>query len=159
MVRCGCGLGATAEVDLGSGIKINKAQKFYVIPSGRGYTTLGFDVVKRRTNAIAKWTGDRSLAAPAKVGTKTALRAYLTAMLTAEQYAMSTRSRCPAELTPQLVGLEGKRVEVVDSYGDKRRFIVGKSTGWLPVHLEIKTRSSSGGGAVTGAPFRSIHVV
>lgn len=47
--------------------------------------------------------------------------------------------------TPQLVGLEGCRVEVVDRYGEKRRFWVGRSTGWKPIHLEIKTKRSAGG--------------
>lgn len=50
-----------------------------------------------------------------------------------------------SDLTPQLRGLEGWRVEVEDMYGDVRRFIVGRSTGWRPCHLEIKTRRSSGG--------------
>jgi hypothetical protein len=50
-----------------------------------------------------------------------------------------------SDLTPQLTGLEGWRVEVVTDYGEKRRFIVGKSTGWKPIHLEIANRRSSGG--------------
>jgi len=50
-------------------------------------------------------------------------------------------------LTAQLCGLEGFRVEVVTSYGEKRRFIVGKSTGWKPCHLELNNRRSSGGGS------------
>jgi hypothetical protein len=50
-------------------------------------------------------------------------------------------------LSPQLVGLEGWRVEVVTTYGEKRRFIVGRSTGWRPCNLEIARRDSSGGGA------------
>jgi hypothetical protein len=35
-------------------------------------------------------------------------------------------------LTPQLVGLEGWRVEVTDEGGNKWRFIVARSTGWQP---------------------------
>ena len=50
-------------------------------------------------------------------------------------------------LTTQLVGLEGWRVEVETTYGETRRFIVGKSTGWRPCHLEIHNRASSGGGS------------
>lgn len=53
--------------------------------------------------------------------------------------------RSDAGLTPQLRGLEGWRVEVVTTYGETRRFIVGRSTGWQPCHLEIKRRDSSGG--------------
>ena len=51
-----------------------------------------------------------------------------------------------SELSPQLIGLEGWRVEVVTTYGEKRRFIVGKSTGWRPIHLEVHNRRSTGGG-------------
>ncbi len=49
-------------------------------------------------------------------------------------------------LTPQLSGLEGHRVEATTNEGETRRFIVGKSTGWAPIHLEIKTSRSHGGG-------------
>jgi hypothetical protein len=58
-----------------------------------------------------------------------------------------------SSLTPQLIGLEGWRVEVVDMLDDDtqshsvRRFIVGKSTGWKPIHLEIPRRDSIGGPA------------
>ncbi len=51
-----------------------------------------------------------------------------------------------SDLTPQLTGLEGWRVEVTDQPGDKpRRFIVGRSTGWRPCHLEISRRGALGG--------------
>lgn len=49
-------------------------------------------------------------------------------------------------LTQQLVRLEGWRVEVKTTYGETRRFIVGKSTGWRPCHLEVANRNSTGGG-------------
>jgi hypothetical protein len=48
-------------------------------------------------------------------------------------------------LTPQLHGLEGWRVEVETTYGERRRFIVGVSTGWKPCHIELARRTSSGG--------------
>ena len=48
-------------------------------------------------------------------------------------------------LSPQLTGLEGWRVEVLTSYGETRRFIVGRSTGWRPCHIELKSRASTGG--------------
>lgn len=54
-----------------------------------------------------------------------------------------------SDLSPQLVGLEGWRVEVTTDYGETRRFIVGRSTGWKPVHLEIATRRSLGGVAAS----------
>lgn len=51
-------------------------------------------------------------------------------------------------LSPQLIGLEGWCVQVVDdkiACGAPRRFIVGKSTGWRPCHLEISRHSAPGG--------------
>jgi predicted N-acyltransferase len=50
-----------------------------------------------------------------------------------------------AGLTKQLIGLEGWRVEVVTTYGETRRFYVSRSTGWIPCHIEVKTRRSHGG--------------
>jgi len=55
------------------------------------------------------------------------------------------RLRDYSGLTSQLIGLEGWRVEVTDAHGETRRFIVGRSTGWKPCHLEVKTRRSLGG--------------
>lgn len=48
-------------------------------------------------------------------------------------------------LSPQLRGLEGFRVEVKTTYGETRRFIVGRSTGWRPCHVELSRVNSSGG--------------
>jgi hypothetical protein len=50
-------------------------------------------------------------------------------------------------LSPQLTGLEGWRVEVETTYGETRRFIVGRSTGRVPCHLEVSRRSARGGHA------------
>lgn len=55
------------------------------------------------------------------------------------------RLRSDTGLSPQLIGLEGWRVEVVDADGCTRRFIVGRSNGWQPCHIELKLRSSRGG--------------
>lgn len=56
------------------------------------------------------------------------------------------RLRDLSDLSPQLLGLEGWRVEVETTYGERRRFIVGRSTGWRPIHLEVSRRSARGGG-------------
>lgn len=61
-------------------------------------------------------------------------------------------------LSPQLTGLEGFRVEVVTDYDETRRFIVGKSTGWIPCHIEISRRSASGGGAAD-KHYKSVRVL
>ena len=59
--------------------------------------------------------------------------------------AQSDQLKDNSALTPQLKGLEGHRVEVIDNYGERRRFWVRVSTGWQPVHLEVKQINSSGG--------------
>jgi hypothetical protein len=57
-----------------------------------------------------------------------------------------------SHMTSQLIGLEGCRVEVLDASGERRRFIVGRSTGWRPCHLEIKSER-----ACSGDPARSYY--
>jgi hypothetical protein len=63
-------------------------------------------------------------------------------------------------LTPQLEGLEGKRVEVVTKYGETRRFWVGRNIRSAPVqiHLEILTTRSLGG-APAEMEYESVRVV
>ena len=144
-------------------VGINAEQELYVIPCGDGYSCLGFDVLLTRYKAIAEWLRKEGLQQddlpPDARGSMRAYTAYQTLLDRAGAYCQRNKLRCPAELTPQLTGLEGKRVEVVDRHGERRRFIVGKSTGWLPIHLEIARRDSSGGPAVTGAPFQSVRIV
>lgn len=62
--------------------------------------------------------------------------------------------------TPQLTGLEGRRVEVVDSHGQKRRFWVGRNSAkaQVRIHLELKLRTSTGG-YPADASYQSVHVV
>lgn len=134
---------------------INKEQKLYVIKAGKGFTTLGFDVAARWARGASEITGQEYDYEAIKRGTEKGYEEYSRAM---SEGARSGR-RSTAVLTPQLIGLEGKRVEVVDKHGERRRFIVGKSTGWMPAHLEISRRGSSGGPAVMGAPFKSVRVI
>ena len=59
--------------------------------------------------------------------------------------AQKDAARDLSGLTPQLVGLEGWRVEVVSDYDETRRFYVSRSTGWVPCHIEVHNRRSMGG--------------
>ena len=61
-------------------------------------------------------------------------------------------------LSPQLSPYEGSRVEVVDEDGNRRRFWVGKSTGWRPCHLEIHN-SRSLGGSPAAQNYRSVALI
>jgi hypothetical protein len=139
-------------------VTVNRKERFFVIKQSYGYSGLGFEVCEQRTKALLAWLGAGGERLPRK-GTLAAYSFYERLTMDASAAHTRTGRRCEVELCPQLVGREGKRVEVVDKYGEKRRFYVGKSTGWMPVHLEIATRRSSGGGAVSGAPFKSVTVV
>src|SRR5690606_5751737 len=117
------------------------------------------------TLAVEAWLAEQGEPGPAKAdlmaepGAPGAFARYRNAMNAGAALSRRIGRECPAELTPQLIGLEGKRVEVGDRHGERRRFIVGKSTGWLPCHLEIPRRNATGGVGVTGAPFRSLKIV
>lgn len=61
-------------------------------------------------------------------------------------------------LTEQLLGLEGYRVEVLDRYGQTRRFNVGRSTGWRPCHLEVHNARSLGG-TPAHSHYQSVRII
>ena len=62
--------------------------------------------------------------------------------------AEKDRLRDTSKLTPELRQYENCRGEVTYPDGNKRRFWVGRSTGWVPCHLEIHNTRSMGGGPV-----------
>ena len=140
----------------GGEVGINKGD-LYVIPCGDGFSTYGFDNALRNIKAVSEWMG----VTPPDVerGSLAAYIAHREVMQAGAMYAAKTGQRCNAHLTPALVGLEGQRVEVTGPEGYKSRFYVGKSTGWLPIHLEIKTRASTGGGSVYIPEGGSVRVV
>lgn len=135
---------------------INHEQRLYVQRSEAGYSCLGFDVVERKIAAVAAWAGLE--VQPHEPGTVGAYDEYLRIMALGAHHSGVTRLRCEAELDPQLVGLEGKIVEVVDNEGETRRFRVGKSTGWMPIHLEIERGDPTGGPGAMG-PYKSVRAV
>lgn len=148
-------------------IAISKEQCLYVIPfkSGRrkGYTCLGFNYAFDKASAVARWLKERGVEVRfpewRSVGKVRGYREFEAVIKAAREHFNKTKEKCPVELCPQLVGLEGSRVEIVDAYGEKRRFYVGMSTGWIPCHIELAKINSTGGFPVTGVPFRSLTVI
>lgn len=142
---------------------INEEQRLYVLNAGDGYSCLGFDVAFNQAVKVQKWLLENGQTCEVPLenlkGTENGYKQYQRIMAAGAAYYEATGKRCFAELTPELERLKGKRVEVIDCDGNKRRFWVGMSTGWLPVHLEIAKSTSSGGPAVYGSPFRSVKVV
>src|SRR3954469_5124226 len=83
------------------------------------------------------------------MSTDTTEKNALAGMTQAKWSALTPRERdairSDAGLSPQLKGREGFRVEVVTTYGETRRFIVGRSSGWIPCHTELPRRDSRSG--------------
>lgn len=130
---------------------INAEQRLYIVRSGDGISCIGFDVAARDIAKLATWLGDEALAArDVARGTPEHWQAYRAVW---DSVRGDPRRVCEAFLSPQLIGLERRRVEVSDVItGEPRRFLVGKSTGWAPVHLELCNRRSRG-----GAPARDSY--
>jgi hypothetical protein len=162
-------------------VTVSVVYDVYNIPSCEGgfvtgYSCLGFEVAKGRIERYSRWTHERFghlvgfadkapnvakalqgfMPEPRDVERYHLCMAVTSEMLSLmrEQGARST----PVDLVPQLVGLEGKRVEVVTTYGETRRFIVGKSMGPIQIHLEIAS-SRSTGGAAAERDYKSIRVI
>lgn len=139
---------------------VNVELGLYYLRAGNGCSSLGFDYADKQLRAVATWLGRPDLAPSTLVkGTEAHLAAYQATMAAGAEHHKQTGELCPDDLTPALVSLVGRRVEVTDQDGTRRRFWVGKSTGWMPVHLEIHNRRSTGGCAVYLPETSTVRVV
>lgn len=123
-----------------SAVHLNADGTLYVIPEHGGWSCLGVDVLIERYNRLAAEIGWRGFPLEER-GTLEGYARYQALLA----HARESGRRYSADLTPQLVGREGERVEVEARDGSVRRFWVGKSTGWVPIHLEVKAARSLGG--------------
>lgn len=140
---------------------INQKQRLYVMPCGSGFSCYGFDVIEHKARAVAAWrTGGYACLDPMPTrGTPQHFEVCAAEIEKGAAHAKRTGFKCDAELTPQLIGLEGKRVEITYPEGHKSRFYVSRSGGWMPCHIEVKTRRSLGGCAAYIPPGASVRVV
>lgn len=138
---------------------INTEQRLYVMPSGDGFSCYGFDVLDRKARAVAAWS---KVIPPVDVlgpiGTPGHFEQCAQIMDHGERYARKTGTRCDADLVPALIGLEGRRVECT-YFGERVRFKVGKSTGWMPAHLMLKNARSTGGAALLADEVKDVRVI
>lgn len=127
-------------------ITINETQRLFVIPCGNGYTCMGFEYLDQMNKAIRN---ELAMALPsAPIGTIEQYREYERAADMAKSYFEKHNRQMSCGLHPRLKGLEGYRIECT-RYGEKVRFWVGKSTGWIPSHLAIHNSRSRGGDAIS----------
>ena len=137
---------------------IDKDRRLYVIAHEGGWTTLGWDVAQRRMDAVAAWMGS----AKTEDGTPGTQEHYLASAATMTDGATfhrRTGGRCPAEVTSTRIGLEGCRVEGRYPTGETKRFQGGKSTGWLPCHLQRHKSRAHSGPAVSYPEGSTIRVI
>jgi hypothetical protein len=148
-------------------VSIDVEKRLYSYKVGDFYGCLGFDYAMKRGLAVLNWLErhdevpheDKQKLLVPPVGTAEHYAWYEEVMKRGAAFNRRTGERCSADLVPELIGKEGLRVEVVDCHGEKRRFEVGKSTGWLPCHLELERVTSHDGPAVMGTPFKSVTVL
>ena len=144
-------------------VRISTNNDLYVISSEEGVSTLGFHVCDRWSAALCGFLlgldARIRLPAPADIGTLEHYARYRELCRLAQEQCRERGRFCPILLEPQLVGLEGKKVEVKDRYGDTRRFVVGRSSGWMPVHIELERARDIGGPPVMGTPFQKVRVL
>lgn len=125
-----------------------------------GVTCLGFAEAWRQAANVAAWLGESVPSALLFEGDKVleGFAVYQDLKARGEQYHKDTGRCCLADLTPCLIGLEGRRVEVVTEDGETRRFWVSRSAGWMPCHIEVMRRGSAGGEGAD-VNYKSVRVV
>ena len=136
-------------------VTLNKEHALYVIHCGDGYSCLGFDVLEQQYIALDTELKTVSVYTPEKPARRGTLRRYaqyrkLSANALTHYNVTGHKLQC--FLTPELIGNEGHRVQVTHQYPggaiETARFIVGRSTGHLPIHLAIPRRDSNSGPGV-----------
>jgi hypothetical protein len=142
-------------------VTVDNDHNCYVIhdTNTQSVSALSFSICWDRLFGIAAWLGEHSLYHGLVFGTLDVYNSYIEVCRLGEARYAAIGHPCPILLTPSLVGYEGQWVRVYEQHGRRRKFIVGRSTGWLPVHLEIKDRRAYSGHPVTGTPFRSVRVL
>jgi hypothetical protein len=131
-------------------ITLNKESRLYNIHCQDGYSCLGFEVLEKRMAALGEEL--QIIIEPVEAGTVDRYNQYQKLIEVAAGRNKLNGWRSQSELTPELIGLEGKKVKVTHKWpsGETEtvQFIVGKSTGFIPCHLELESKNPNSGGAV-----------
>lgn len=150
--------------------RIDEEHQLYYIKEGEGVTGYGFDNLDRTARRVENWIETETdsseervsarlwLDRMPEVGTIQHFEHCNAIMNMGSEFNRRTGKRCNADLVPVLVGLEGKRVECL-YFGERIRFIVGKSTGWMPVHLRIAKRTSTGGDGLVAGEVKDVRII
>ncbi len=141
---------------------INTQQRLYVMRCGGGVSCYGFDVLHDKARAVAQWIphhAPEALPLPMREkGTRAHYEECQAILSAGAKFAARVKAQCSYELEPALIGLEGKRVEC-EYFGELIRFKVGKSTGWMPCHLQLHNARSTGGTAILKGHVQHVRVI
>jgi hypothetical protein len=125
---------------------INKEQGLFTFKNGKYFSCLGFEVVINKAKRLSEELG---IDCPNfRKGSKESLKFYYKMLKIASQKHEKTGWRSNSELYKPFIGHEGKRVEVEYTWGEKERFYIGKSMGFIPCHIMVKQSNSTGGPSV-----------
>lgn len=123
-------------------VTFNKEQNIFVIPEGDGYSCLGLDICRERSRKLAL---ELKLSTPDEMTLEPMplYERYVELLKVAMDKHKRTGWRSSSELIPELVGHEGKKVTVKHQRKsgeiEEATFTVGKSIGFVPIHLMIKS--------------------
>lgn len=142
-------------------VTLNNDQRLFIIPCNGGYSCLGFDVCRSRCERLAAELAQRghNVGVIPPDGTLAQHQHLCDLGDIADDDFRRTGVRCECGLNPRLRGSEGRRVEVTEHNGTVRRFQVGRSTGWIPCHLELYNRRSRGGVAISPDDFKNVRII
>lgn len=127
-------------------VTVNNVNEVFNVPCGNGYTCYSFKYINQMNRSIRD---ELCMATPvASIGTIEQYEEYERAINAAKSRFEKHNMQMDCGLHPKLKGLEGYRIECIRN-GEKVRFWVGKSTGWIPSHLAIHNTRSRGGDAIS----------
>lgn len=102
-----------------------------------------FEFIELQRTRLCDWLGIPLL--PFHLGSELHYKSFLSLRRLAYVKFLATKERCPCLLVPELIGLEGKWVEVIYPDRSSLTFKVECSLGWMPQHIEVSPRHVVGG--------------
>ena len=127
--------------------KINQETRLYVIKEAHGFSCLGFDVLERRGNRLAKELGVQIDFTKLHHG-EDKYEQFSKLQELAHKRFIETGYRCECELHPEFLPFLNTKVRAVFADGTNEIFRVGRSTGYIPCLLRIDNDRSMSGEAI-----------
>ena len=145
-------------------VSIDRENRLYsfLLPNG-GWSCLGFDVVEKRSQRLADWLRKQGVYVltpeSGTPGTHYAYTIYEERVEMARQLWIDRNIKCDIDLDIRLARYyESKeRIEILYEGEAPERCYVGKSLGWMPCYILLKTKRSISGGSFYSNGVQSIR--